>query len=713
MFCFIVQTLVILTDPLLPIIQLVIYDRILLPLAFQGRLGLLVSASYTVMLISGFVRFAILFAVKWLVLGRYVEGDYPIYGTYYLRHWLVEHFAARTIVSANGADRFTSGWNFNLGMNFQKVLMLRMLGADVSLSAIVTAPVKGFDLVRIEPLASVHGPHHVTPVSFEGKRMVVRRHHFGAGAYVGNDACVMGGASIMPGAIVEPLAAIPPATVIEGRWSGVPARQLEPSDPKRIPTAELCNKMSFAGALWCSILWLVYLTIPSVCIALHSFSELSLSGYSTWSGGDAFDSLPDSVLDGIVYAPLFAVCITFLAVWSFFLAVVLICRWLPQVKPPMNVPVWSLRAQIAALKLYLVSAVSEWIEDASIQVLFFRLCGARIGEGTCFCDQLGLPETLEIGDHCHFGSHNVLTSGHVDQGCFKVPSKTVVGNGVFMGNYNQVPEGLPDGMLCGMRTLVPERPAEGGCCLSGNPPMKFARPQQATLAPPGLLAKVWYHTSSTLIDVTFWPCLKSVEVTTALVLSRNLFPTLEHGWEFLAEMGIFFSFQFAGWFLISFIFGNIAYNDRLSQKFTLESIANMRWGNAIMARKSFPLPFRTAGTMWHGAAMRLMGAKIGKRFFSPSPHFLMDPAFAVLGDDVTLDEDAQIWQHTFEDRMLKIRPGYVGCRTTLMQASMIASSDADDDVTLRAGSVTWKGQRLEAGQVFQGAPAAPVGEDVV
>lgn len=87
---------------------------------------------------------------------------------------------------------------------------------------------------------------------------------------------------------------------------------------------------------------------------------------------------------------------------------------------------------------------------------------------------------------------------------------------------------------------------------------------------------------------------------------------------------------------------------------------------------------------------------------------MIDPPFCRVGDDVTIDWDGQIRNHSFEDHRLKYSIHTVGDRTTLLQASMLSMSDAREGATLGRKSVTWKGQVLEAGTRYQGAPALAV-----
>lgn len=764
-FCFAVQTLALMMEPFIAAFPMVIFLNLVATLVLLGDYFTAACEGVRFATIYYVLRLTFLVLFKWVVIGRYHPGEYPIYGTYYLRHWLVDWAAQGTIV-APGVT-YSSGWNFLLGNNFVKIVVLRALGADVSFSAVVTANVKGFDLVSIGPMASVHGPHHLTAVSFEGKVMRVGTQTIGAGAYLGPSSCIAATAEILPGACVKPLTAVGPREVVSGCWSGIPAQQ-ESHESKLVHSrvdqsicgsfesgSDKCSnnhtschgkRLAIVAAMWACVPFLFLMVLVFVFDQKHpilhrlytSSTRTNIEGNGCpWllrylSGSDSSTSC--TYLDGthdlwnVVdqfclkygwHILAMSVCIAFASVWfGSIVMVAVICRVLPKARQGMDMPLGSLRAQVAALKLILVSMISEKLEDASIQAAFFWLCGAEIGKDCILADQVVLPETLKLGDRCFFASHNVLTSATVDQGRLKIPSETVFGDDVFLGNWNHVPEGLPSSTLCGMRTYLPKKPLEGASFF-GSPPVTFQRPAGTKGSAPTWLPKFWHHFSSGFIDVFFWDCLSVFCLTSAFITCRTTLPIgpgVHHDrlsiiQLLLKDIMVFVAFRIGAWIVVSLLFCNLIYSNRMPTSAPHYSCVVTRWYNSTMARKAFPQPFHTAGTMWHAVMMRLYGAKVGRRFFSANEQCLVDPPFATLGDDITLDYDAQIWQHSFEDMFLKFRPNSVGDGTSIMQAGELANSDAGPNVTLGHGSVTWKGQMLESGRMFHGAPAGYVEED--
>eukprot|EP00425_Heterocapsa_triquetra_P000430 CAMPEP_0195058934 /NCGR_PEP_ID=MMETSP0448-20130528/6557_1 /TAXON_ID=66468 /ORGANISM="Heterocapsa triquestra, Strain CCMP 448" /LENGTH=1886 /DNA_ID=CAMNT_0040089121 /DNA_START=107 /DNA_END=5767 /DNA_ORIENTATION=- len=737
--CFVVQSGFIVIELLYSVLAVVVFERFLMPYTLYGDYWVGIVLIIVAQLLQQLANVLQVLLLKWTLIGRYREGDYAIYSIYYLKHWIVDRAASRTVLGTGSAQ---GGWNFLLGRNFLKVMLLRALGADVHLSAQVTAQVAGFDLISIGPLASVHGPHHLTAVSFSGKRMIVGRQTIGRGATVCHGSSIAAGAVVLGDAFVEPLSAVPAGSQVEGRWSGVPARRVGPSrcaaqrcynngaqgnedcvsegtDVTSIMGGECAERrLTLAGFVFTlGSLLLVPVNLLTLIAGLYLTRLLvEEADGSQWSENQSEDVLPPLIMDHMQILLVFGLAYTVFNELLTLATPVLVCRLLPKVRAGLDVPIYHWRAQLAALKLNLASKASEELGDASVQAAYLRLCGAKIGRGSSMSEQTVLPELLEVGEDCFFASGNTLLNVQVDQGRMRIPTKTVISDNAFLGNENHIAEGIPSETFVGLRTWVPMRLADGGS-LFGNPAMRFGRPAAAPGAKDApFLQKVWHHFSTSFLDVFFWKALFSLATSTAFTVGRTLYPEYQdwqHGiYNFIVELVIFAGMRLGAWFLVSVFFCNLIYNDRLPLSAPFYSTVITRWFSANKIRKVFRKPIRTSGTGFDAMFMRFIGVKVGKRFFSPNEDVMIDPPFGRLGDDVTVDYDGQIRQHSFEDDVLKWGPNYIGDGTTILQAGMVAMSDCAERVLLLRGSVTWKGQVLEPDAVYEGAPAAPVLPDL-
>ena len=177
-------------QPVFVAARLVVAERLLMPLAFVLPLWVIFLLLLALLLVEQFLRVGLLVITKWLLIGRYTEGEHDIYSLMYLRHWLVEHLAKGTIVGQNAHQ------GSSIAFLFMRNLALKALGADLSLSSVITARVVAFDLVSVGDLATVHGPRHLTAVNYGSRRMVLKRVKVGAGAYVGPNCTLEPGCEV-------------------------------------------------------------------------------------------------------------------------------------------------------------------------------------------------------------------------------------------------------------------------------------------------------------------------------------------------------------------------------------------------------------------------------------------------------------------------------------------------------------------------------------
>merc|ERR1719401_716489 len=158
------------------------------------------------------------------------------------------------------------------------------------------------------------------------------------------------------------------------------------------------------------------------------------------------------------------------------------------------------------------------------------------------------------------------------------------------------------------------------------------------------------------------------------------------------------------WVLLQLVVANYLIHSRVPLQNKLYSVIFLRWTFWERVRPATTC-FPTRGTRWHAVLCRMQLYKIGKRFFSIVEDLGPDPQFTRLGDDVTIDYDGRLRCHSFENRLLKFSPVVVGSGVSLMQRSLVAMSDVGDHVILSPGTVTWKGETLKTGLLYEGAPA--------
>merc|ERR1711988_1627740 len=535
------------------------------------------------------------------------------------------------------------------------------------------------------------------------------------------------GSTVTPGSFVEPLSSVPSGVVADGRMSGVPVRSVGPLDRSRIPEpaasrAFVCRMIPFAFGYWTMM-------IPKAVMPMLSIIVLKLwVGGNVVSGNEQVDqemakgdieALPAQFYQDLFWMLPLAFATSPLNTLMTFTSTILANRLLPKIRPPAEHSIASIRAQIAALKMSMMLQSVEMLADASIVPWFTRMCGAKIGHGCAMGLQVSLPETLEIGNNCFFATGNILTSVDVDQGRFRVPHVTVMEDRTFIGNHNHMPEGLSEGSFAGVGTWLPEKPKEPNFSYFGNPAMKFRRLNAETkgvkprVGPEkgSCLAVFWHHFSTSIMDVFLFRSIQATMMILPMVLGRWIYPQTVGVGEVLVLICIFTACSLGSWYVFSVFLGNTLFNGNAPASNAYYSTTVTRWFTALTAQQRvFKLPFQTAGSRWQAPVLRLLGAKIGKNFFSMNELLLVDAPFTIVGDNVTVDYDGQIRCHSFEDFRLKFTHYKVADGVTIMAGASVAMCNAGEGSVLRPGSVTWKGTDLEPFTTYEGAPASAVSD---
>lgn len=704
-----VQGSIILLEPVLIAARMMLAERVLLPLTFVIPLWQTFLLLWAVIICEKILRVILLLAAKWVLIGRYQEAKHDIYSLFYLRHWLVERIADGTIIGTATPP------GTSVAHHFLRNLVLRALGADVALTSMIFTRVVAFDLVSVGHLATVNGLKHLTAVNYGEGKMVLKSISVGQGAFIGANAVLEPGCSVAAAAHVEALSMIPAGSRVSGRASGVPVEAVvnhDAANPRSIPLDADVRQFCRNAALMASTYWLMVVPqalMPFIIIMIFQLEAKLEYPADSEQDLECFDSLPEGVLSFLPQLPLWSFAFTVLILALQLLLTVLICRLLPRVKPPCSYLLTSIRGQMVSLKMRWVNQASNLLRDASMVPVFMRLCGARFGHGVAIAEEVVLPDTLVVGHGCFIASRNILTSATVDQGHFRVPCVTNLGDHSFVGNDNCLPAGLPEGSFCGLNTSLPNRPQQRNLGYFGTPAMVFKRPikdgpQEAT----SRTALCWFHFSTSVIDIFILRGLKGMVLAASFVMSRYYFPATKT-WVLgvlCMVMLIYLIMNITSWLVFSVFFGRFLYNETTPTSSAYHSRTVTRWFTSIMLQKHvFTSPFRTVGSCWHAHHFRLRGARIGKRFFCVHDIALIDAPFISIGDDVIVDYDADIRCHSFEDRQLKFSPVKIGNRARIMAAAKVARSDVGEGAVLRPSSVTWKGSNLEANRVYQGAPA--------
>ena len=402
---------------------------------------------------------AILFSivVKWVVIGRYKVGDYPLWGSYYFRWWFVRRFLAVM------PTQFLSGTPF-------MVLYYRLLGAEIGKGAFLSMDqIDAPDLVSIGEDAIISDGALFATTSVERGLLRIGRNDVGARAFVGTMAVIGRNAKLGDDAVLEDLSAIPTGeSVPNGElWTGSPAIRVGPA-PLR---AEKPKASVFTKALVTLGLTIAAPLLPLAAVLPIAPGLLGLIEIDWVTKGYSY----------LILAPLLAVIYVVLMC-----TLTVVVKWalLGRVKPGLY-PVWSW----FYVRYWFVKQLSELALDllhpiyATLYVApWYRALGAKVGARAEVSTATSVtPDLIEIGDESFIADGVVFGAARAEPGAIRL-ERTRIGRRSFIGNSGLLPTGadIGDEVLIGVLSKPPADAAKAlqpGSTWFGSPAIRLPHRQ--------------------------------------------------------------------------------------------------------------------------------------------------------------------------------------------------------------------------------------------
>ena len=193
-----------------------------LPLAFLLGAGFhpLVALTIAGLLVPPFTLL-LPFAAKWLLIGRFRAGRYPLWGWYYCRWWLARKIMAMSPLGYLAGSPFLAPY-------------LRLLGAKIGHGYYHLGKLRLQlpDLLEIADGVSIGYGAAVEPYAVQDGWLIMGPIRIGRDAYIGVNSVVMLGGSVGDGACVmeQSLVAQGQAIPANETWAGSPSRRVA-NDP--------------------------------------------------------------------------------------------------------------------------------------------------------------------------------------------------------------------------------------------------------------------------------------------------------------------------------------------------------------------------------------------------------------------------------------------------------------------------------------------------
>ena len=630
--------------------------------------------------------------VKWLVIGRFRAGDYPLWGSYYFRWWFVRRFSE--VIATP----------YLAGTPMIRVYY-RLLGARVGTDAFIgRGNIDAADLVTIGPRAVISDYAMLATSSVERGLLRLGSAEIGAGAFVGSMAVVGRGSVLEEGSVLEDLSALPVGARIPAgeRWDGSPAQRVGTVSP-----LEPVASVSAAGRLLVNIaLMLAALILPLVAILPIAPGLVAMIEID-WRS-ESYTYLLISPVLATTYVLL--MCVLTVAAKRLILGRVEPGRYATD--SWFYVRFWFVQ-QINDLALRLLHPIY-----ATLYVVpWYRALGVKVGRRAEISTAAAIvPDLVDIGAESFIADAVLFGAARVEPGAIRL-AHTRIGRRSFIGNSAWLPTGatIGDGVLIGVLSKPPE---DGGAerpdgTWFGSPPISLPVRQTVGLFDEGAR----FNPGPRLVMTRL--AIEAVRVTLSLTVFIALFSVL------LSIVGELDDLRNGGLLiLIAFPFLYIGFALACGLAVVLlkwlvmgvyKPTTQPLWSTFVWRTELVTATFENLavpnlleplrGTPWLPAYLRLLGCRIGKRCYLDTTD-LTEHDLVTIGDDVALNDLSGLQTHLFEDRVMKVSGVTVGDRASIgSYAIVLYDADIGADAQLGDLSVIMKGETLPPGTSWEGAPA--------
>jgi non-ribosomal peptide synthetase-like protein len=657
--------------------------------------GMLVAMLATTLLFP--IMLLVSIGAKWLLIGRYQAGSYPLWSWFYWRFWMVKRLQGLIPL---GYLRGTP----------LLPLYLRAMGAKIGQHVYLgTQQLFITDLLTIGDESSVGTEAQLPGYIVENGMLTLGRVTIGKRCYVGTKSLLHTDTVMEDDAKLDELSMLPAgARVPRGEtWSGSPARRVA----AQVATfADNEPTQSAPGA------WNVASSLYYLAAVLFLLPVLPLLGGLVSGSILVYVIEQHGLTVGLLMTPLLA------AVFVILLALEIAAgKWLlmPHVTPG------NYRIQSA---FYL----RKWLVDSLMQMglellhplyatlylpAWFRLLGAKLGKRVEISTVAHItPDLLTIGGESFVADSACLGATRVHRGWMEI-GETSIGARTFIGNSALAPTGtkIGDNSLLGCLSVAPsneiltERPNSSWL---GSPAMRLPNRQPSAHFPDRMIFNPPWYLYLVRGGIEFFrvtmPLVLTMILSIALVVSVGVvtprFPLPASILILAMCMSVF------GTISVLLVIGLKWLVVGKYRPCTRPLWSSYVWRNEMITafHESYCAPLvvnALQGTPFISLYFRLLGSRIGKRVFMETTQ-LTEFDQAEVGDDAALNLTSTLQTHLFEDRVMKTSLLRVGARAMVgPMAVVLYDSEMQEGSTLHGLSLLMKGETLPAHTSWEGIPA--------
>jgi non-ribosomal peptide synthetase-like protein len=628
-------------------------------------------------------------AAKWLIIGRYKAGAYPLWGSYHFRLWFAGGFQALGGVGAIVGTPL---------MPLYLRLMGAKVGRDCALDSGLTA---AYDLISIGDDTSIGADTQYPGSRVENGWLILGRVDIGSRCFVGGHSAFGLNVRMEDDSRLDDQSLLADGETIPAgqSWRGSPGTPGAVAVPAGVPLRfGTGRKVGFCLATVLATHLLGWFTaLPGIAVLLGWI----------WAFNNGW--LAAVIVASALALPLF---------------VVTTCLWIAMMKALIQ-----RRLEPGAYTLYSFDYLRHWLSYGLMRATralllpvfttlylppFMRLLGAKLGRHTEMSTVWSfMPEMMEAGDGVFFADGSLIGGRRTFGGRWEVAPNRI-GERSFIGNGAMLPTGagLGDRCLLGVLSAPPERTERtpDGTDWLGSPGFRLPNRQivggfdeKTTFQPTPVL-----YVQRALVDAARILIPGYVGFAFGLgglVIALHVYEV----YGILAMLGVAAAL---GWgFAIGAVLVVVALKWAVMGRFKPVIVplwSPYVWFNEMVngAYESIMSPVVSAfyGTALAAPILRTLGCKVGQHCYIASALF-SEFDLIEIGDYVALNPGAVVQNHLFEDRVMK--SSYLriadGCTVGNM-AVVLYDTHMGEGAVIGPLSLLMKGETQPAGARWHGIP---------
>ncbi len=679
------------------------YVVLVITATIDGNMHWTVAAALST--VVGFVAWPFLvllsIAVKWIVIGRYQAGRYPLWGGYYLRWWIANRFQALAWAEMfKGTPLMSLYWR----------AMGAKIGRDVTISTNLSS---AWDMVSIGDNASVGAETQILGYRIEDGYLVIAPVSIGNDCFVGMQCALGLGSRMGDGSRLDDMSLLADGIEMAAGEArrGIPALPATVNVPERrrnmknaTPLRRMGHKLTraFYGLMHLTLIYamgyfLLLTALPSIALVLGA---LYLGG-PWWGVAAAFASIP-------------------VGLFTYIRGAIMLKRLIGPLKPGMT-SLYSFRYLRHWFAAYLLENTKTLLMPVYATIYLpglLRAFGAKIGKGVEISTVSQIcPDVLEIGegsflaDACLVGGERIHND-MLEVGAVKIGSRTFIGNSaVVTGGHT-----IGDDVLIGVCSTPPaDMPVvPNGTRWLGSPSFALPNTQrdscfaEAQIFKPSLLARL----ERALTDAVriLLPSVIAIGCAVAFVAF------LVAGYRSLGLLGVL-ALMPAVALALAYVAIIVTAMVKEILTGTHGPVVKPLWSRYVWHNELVNGLYETIaaaamqplmGTPLIAPCLRMMGCKIGKWCFIDTTLF-SEFDLVEIGDRACLNLGATIQTHLFEDRIFKADHLKIGDGCTVgNMAVVLYGTEMEAGAALGPLSVLMKGETLPASTHWHGIPCERV-----